>query len=109
MRGFMVRVTGLGESGKNKTGEGLVWGTSMTEYTRKHSRHEKTSVPSDRVAHTNPTAKEAVRNCVGIMTPLKCPSLFLVIVMFTQEKNGHGGRNGCQAGAKRRGCPPGPS
>lgn len=69
VRGFMVRVTGLGESGKNKTGEGLVWGMSMTEYTRKHSRHEKTSVPSDRVAHTNPTAKEAVRNCVGIMAP----------------------------------------
>lgn len=69
MRGFMVRVTGLGESRKNKTGEGLVWGSSMTEYTRKHSRHEKTSVPCGHVAHADPTAKEAVRNCVGIMSP----------------------------------------
>lgn len=65
MRGFTVRGTGLGESGRHKT----VWGTSMTEYTSKHSRHEKMSVPCDHVAHTNPSAKEAVRNCMGIMSP----------------------------------------
>lgn len=58
----MAWPNGLEECGKNKIGNGLIWGRSTIRYTRIHSKHEKSSVPYERlvVSHVNPIAKEAV-------------------------------------------------
>lgn len=82
MRGFTVRGTGLGESGRHN---GL-----GNKYDRIHQQTLTAREKCLSRVTTWPTRILLQRRLLGtawVLCPLpKCPSLFLVIVMFTQEK-----------------------